>query len=439
MLAIRTRCSCEGAQARAERNPPRTPPAPSRIRADGSGEIARRAPHGAPPSCTGSRIPGGIDIKASPLTSRLREIEGTAGREYQLFLETFFRVGFRGFFREHAYLARLTAVTVEQWAVAVSEFLRRLHADRDILRQRLSTLPRELTVSGVRGGISDLHNGGCSVLVIRFCGAERIVYKPRDIGLEQAFGSLLCWLGDSGIFSPRLRAPWVLTRRLYGWVEYILQEDCREEEQIRAYFVRSGMLLFLTYVLQGTDIHHENVIAAGAEPVIVDLETVLHPRYPKRSTPGNDALEVAGDRVWKSVLRTMMLPNWTADYDGHRFNLSGLSMGQGEATSAATDRGNTPTLCGKPSSAESYRSEIEAGFRAAADFFLAHKEALCGSHSPLAAFAEKQVRFILRPTRLYGQIVRRFLFPDRLLDGTDASIEIDVLASTFLCPFGKPV
>jgi type 2 lantibiotic biosynthesis protein LanM len=375
--------------------------------------------------------------QASPLTSRLREIDGTGGHEYHLFLKVFFQVGFRRFFREHAFLARLTAVTVDQWVAAVSTFLSRLHADRDRLRQRLPTLPEELTVCGVRGGISDLHNGGSSVFVIRFRSGERIVYKPRDVGLEQAFGSLLCWLGDSGL-RPRLRAPWVITRPLYGWVEYIAQEDCHNEEQIRAYFVRCGMLLFLSYVLQGTDIHHENVIAAGADPVIVDLETLLHPRYPRRSAPANDAPEVAGEWVWKSVLRTMMLPNWTADYDGHRFNLSGLSMGQGDASSTATDRGNTPTLFGKPISAESYRSEIEAGFRAAANFFLAHKEALCGSHSPLTAFSDKQVRFILRPTRLYGQIVRRFLLPDRLCDGTDASIEIDVLASTFLHSGNKP-
>jgi lantibiotic modifying enzyme len=38
------------------------------------------------------------------------------------------------------------------------------------------------------------------------------------------------------------------------------------------------MLLALVQALEGTDCHLENIVASGDQPVLVDAETLLHPR-----------------------------------------------------------------------------------------------------------------------------------------------------------------
>src|SRR5260370_8542771 len=85
------------------------------------------------------------------------------------------------------------------------------------------------------------------------------------------------------------------------------------------------MLLCLAYLMEATDCHHENVIACGEYPQLVDVETLLHHRHrnlePERQP---SAAAVAQDRIWDSVLRTLFLPQWFLDRAGNSFDVSGF-------------------------------------------------------------------------------------------------------------------
>ena len=48
---------------------------------------------------------------------------------------------------------------------------------------------------------------------------------------------------------------------------------------MRRFYHRQGALLALLYVLDGTDMHYENLIAVGEQPVLVDVETLFHPSH----------------------------------------------------------------------------------------------------------------------------------------------------------------
>ena len=138
--------------------------------------------------------------------------------------------------------------------------------------------------------------------------------------------------------------------------------------------------------------------------------------------------------MWKSVLRTMMLPNWMADHNGHRFNVGGIVAHDANSKGDAS----LPRLDGCVLSAEDYRKEVEAGFRKLAQFLIDKKPELCGTGSPLNVFRGLPVRFIFRPTRVYSQLIHRILHPSFLREGIDASLEIDVLAQKFIHRLKRP-
>ena len=48
---------------------------------------------------------------------------------------------------------------------------------------------------------------------------------------------------------------------------------CETEYELQNFYIRFGEILALSYILNATDLHMENLIAYGEYPVIIDLET----------------------------------------------------------------------------------------------------------------------------------------------------------------------
>lgn len=373
------------------------------------------------------------------LTTMIKRINGTLHKDFEKFLIHIVSDGAESFFEEYAVLARLIAVTVQQWTETTVELLERFIKDSTDLETFFFNNAQLDIIERIITGISDLHNNGRSVMQLYFRDGKKIVYKPKDVNIEEIFFRLIEWINACWNM-PKMQAMKVLERRGYGWVEYAEHKPCLNEEEVRRYYVRSGMLLFLFYILEGTDIHYENVIACGEFPVIIDLETIFHHQYVSHYDREDiSAQNLAGKRVWRSVLRTMLLPNWIADYDGNRFNVSGLSMESLRENDTGGMKGNMPVKDGNIATAESYMGEIEKGFRLMADMFIKNKKSLTEKDSPVYWFAGAKVRFILRPTKVYSQMIRRLLFHKYLRDGIDMSIQIDTLSQSFMYSNEKPL
>lgn len=60
----------------------------------------------------------------------------------------------------------------------------------------------------------------------------------------------------------------------YGWEGEAKKQDCENEEQVKRYFLRMGIHLFLAYALSASDLHGENFLACGEYPVLLDFETL---------------------------------------------------------------------------------------------------------------------------------------------------------------------
>src|ERR1051325_8241962 len=105
----------------------------------------------------------------------------------------------------------------------------------------------------------------------------------------------------------------IIDRGTYGWAEFIAAAGCQTEEELERFYERQGGYLALLYALEATDFHHENLIANGEHPVLIDLEALFHPRVSglEKDSLSNLVLEKMG----YSVVRIGLLPQRVWAYD----------------------------------------------------------------------------------------------------------------------------
>jgi type 2 lantibiotic biosynthesis protein LanM len=375
-------------------------------------------------------------------------------RLYRDFVLGLLTSGLVPLYEEYPVLARLLATRLDAWVEAVSEMMRRLTEDAPALAQTFADGRMFGPVSEVAPFLSDPHNGGRGVARLTFAGGLTVVYKPRDLGLEEAFFRLLAWLDERGAPGGfrRLR---VLPRCGHGWMEHADRSPCRDAEDARAFYRRGGRLLCVVHLLNGTDCHDENVVAVGGHPLVVDAETFLHPR-PKRTLrdrEGGDARLRAFEIIGRSVVATGLLPTWEAGAESDVYDIGGLTAG-GQATSIPHvlewDDVNTDAIVmrrravsvapadtrpfeGEDPLAPQERTEaVLEGFKEMYIFLLRQREGLLARGGPLDAFRDRPVRFIFRDTKVYASLLERLLAPEYLRDGADRSIEIEALSRAFL-------
>src|SRR5262249_30204048 len=136
-----------------------------------------------------------------------------------------------------------------------------------------------------------------------FADGRRLVYKPRSLELHQHFNAFVDWLNAKTALD--IRTVRLLTQDGYGWLEYVVHEPCEDFAGVRRFYHRPGAPLALPDRLDGTDMHFENLIAAGDQPVLVDVETLFHPSHLPVTALSRDP---AYRSLLGSVYRTALLP-----------------------------------------------------------------------------------------------------------------------------------
>ncbi len=376
---------------------------------------------------------------------------------YQKFVERMRQGGLITFFREYSVLARLLSTITDLWVEATVEFRQRLAADWSDIHQVFGGESELGQVKRIMPSLSDPHCGGRSVMALIFASGRKVVYKPKDLGTEEVYQQLLAWCNERG--APlTLRVLKVLNRSSHGWVEFVEHEPCRDRKEAEHYYRCAGMLLCLIYVLAGTDCHYENIIASGEHPVLVDIETLMHPRLriddEGEGAEGTRAQMLAYEQLMHSVLRSGLMPNWQVVNNGRLvYDVSGLgSISEQELrvqrprwTHSNTDRMtleyepvklqiqvNGPLLNGVPLRLEDYSEDVIEGFQQMYRFLLEQRKALLAAESPLHELADQQIRFVYRATRIYGTLARKLLAPKYLRDGIGRSMQLELLGRAVL-------
>ena len=333
---------------------------------------------------------------------------------------------------EYPVLARLLTEWTTQSVEVLLEALEHYGADRPLLGSTFPHLREAGALVRIEGGAGDVHGGGRSVLRLQFAAGDQLIYKPRSLAAEVHFFRLLSWLNERGLEDP-FRVLSVLDCGSHGWVEFVRAEPCHGVSEVRRFYERQGAFLALLYALQTTDVHHENLIAAGEHPVLVDLESVFQPRL---EAPAQlDAEQKALDAVDLSVLRVGLLPQ---RYQG--LELSGLGGHSGQVSpwkvldweGVGTDTmhvvrrpgvlpgaQNRPVLAGVALNAADYADAIATGFEGLYRLLLDHRDELLAPAGPLSQFAGDEVRVVLRATKDYADLLGESLHPDLLRDADD--------------------
>ncbi|MFF5895867.1 type 2 lanthipeptide synthetase LanM family protein [Streptomyces argenteolus] len=363
------------------------------------------------------------------------------------------RAGLASLVTTYPVLARVLAQAAMNAADAFAEMLGRLAVDGELLAsssvlgdgQTLGS-PSVLgdrgarvtgygphTLTEVEAGTGDSHRGGRSVMLLRFADGARLVYKPRPLAAHRHFDTLVQWF-NSLAGTPGLRAPRVLDRGAYGWAEFVEDAPCRSASETSLFYRRLGALLALLHVLDGTDLHHENLIACGPHPVLVDVETLFHPPL-TQVPPADPAARALHGSVHRVGLLPQLLVGDTAALDmsavgGGRAASSPLETASWAAagtdtmhlvrtTGRFTESANRPTLDGAPADPFRFTDALCEGFRAAYTAVSDARGELLGAKGLLRMFAEDETRFVSRPTWTYATLLHESTHPDLMRDAAE--------------------
>lgn len=341
------------------------------------------------------------------------------------------------FFSEYPVLLRVIHRKIQLWVESSHETLARIIEDYSDIKTYFFQDKDPGHVSHISLGEGDRHKKNRSVAVIEFSSGSKLVYKPRNLEIDVAFQLFLEWcnrqLPES---APKFNTFKVLTRKGYGWTEFVPTHDCSDTGQIHNFYWRQGAFLALFYLFHSSDLHFENILAKGENPVFIDLESLTHPTTTSSS-------KITADQPSRfsppfTVSSIGMLPEvlWP-DANGVGVDISGLGASKGQEMpfknpipdQVGTDLmhmsqqvghviadNHRPKINGNVVEPKKYKNQLIDGFSACYRMLLENKEFLLSEKGIMSHFDNVELRRIFRPTQLYFGLLMDATHPDNCRD-----------------------
>lgn len=377
---------------------------------------------------------------------------GKSKEKYHQFLKDIFADGFLSFFQKYSVLARLSAIIINYWIEANQEFVVRLNQDLSNIETVFSPEQSLTKVIDIQVGLSDSHERGRTVIAVKFNTGLKLIYKPRNVSLDVAFYQFLTWFNGESNLLP-LKIIKIIKRDNYGWIEFLESLPCESEQEAKNFYYRYGMLIAITYVLEGSDFHFENLISHGQYPMLIDLEGLLQPRTKNHNDEDVSSHGISSAKLIEdSVFRTLLVPiEYSFLNENVNFNVGGMAVEQSQeiekvsiknintdAMNLAVEtvifapQNNLPVLNDVVLSPKDYLEDIVQGFEESYLFLLKSKQYLLRENSPFFLFENQNTRYLFRNTNTYNNILVNSYHPSLLTSGVKRSIAIDVLSRAFL-------
>lgn len=201
-------------------------------------------------------------------------------------------------------------------------------------------------IKKVSSNNSDRHNGGRSVHILTLENGEKLVYKPHRLKMDCAWKTWLDYCADRAGVS-RFVFPVCKDTSKGGFCSFIEPKPLPNDDASE-YFYRIGFFIGMVFLTGGSDLHCENIIAVGNDPVFIDTETLIE--------PGSCLLNrIISNRSKYSVINMCILPMMLsfpglneADYAGLCYSMPGSA--------------NLPMIGDKTVSAREYAGKVSSGF-----------------------------------------------------------------------------
>ncbi|MFI9238909.1 type 2 lanthipeptide synthetase LanM [Streptomyces sp. NPDC053079] len=297
---------------------------------------------------------------------------------------------------------------------------------------------------------SDPHNDNRQVFGLRLADGSRLIYKPRALAADSFVRDLYAAADPYLKHSVRDCIPRSLTVGSHGWQQFVHAKAMESPDQPARYFYRFGALCALFGTIGASDLHDENLLAAGEHPCVIDTETMV------RADAGveNDTLpHTLLNHMKLSVVSTMLVPmsNPASPID---VVMAGVGVA-GDQSSSMTrtvvrDGATDAISVGRDPLVYQHGDNVprlgEATLQATehfADILAGYFDALAcvrddGITPVLSAYPEMPVRCVLRSTMIYGRFLDASTHPDYLTSPEEAERLFRLLARfhDFLSPEG---
>lgn len=375
---------------------------------------------------------------------------------YRGFVLEMLEGGWCEFLLDFSVLARQIGTLVLTWVRTVTEFSERFEADRPLIAAHFGRGADPGSIAALRPGLSDRHDHGRQVIDATLTSGLRLIYKPRDIGLTEKYETFLKWIAENGLAGSPSSLK-VLRRDGYGWIEYADHLPVTNAAEAAEYFRKAGSLLALAYLLEGRDLHMDNVVCAGTRgPILIDVEALFQPSTDEQL---QGTFQKARGTLQRSVINSGLLSFQQTDADGRVFDMGGF-CGRGGHLSTRENRvwkstgtdamkpvlepliaepmENVVRLNGRILSPSDFQSQIAEGFEKTYRFLIDHRDELQGSDSPLQAFRDEKTRLIFRPSNLYALVQSKLISPEYQRDGIEGTLLIDSLNRLFAGSPSRP-
>lgn len=349
----------------------------------------------------------------------------------------------REFFDTYPVLARCLTEFTSMFSSYVGEIIVHYSSDWSKFKAKLGSGCEYDFLTGIEIGAGDTHNTGRSVAILKFNSGAKLVYKPRSLRIDECYSAMLDWINNRGI-KYLLNSPNAFNFGTYGYHEFISHNPCQSIMEVEQFYYRLGALTALCYACGATDYHSGNIIASGAQPVLIDLETIFTPLTETQ----------IGDQSLRTVFSSFILPriyspNPRLDVDisaiggrgGQKSQLMKIqrinNVGTDEACliddNYTTPEGqNRPILDGKYIDVSMYTKHMIEGFCDLYRLLLTHRNTFV--RDVLLPYSDATGRHVFRPTDLYGKLLSHSLHPDYLQNESDRNRLLNIMVNNSTFP-----
>src|SRR5262249_18361861 len=148
--------------------------------------------------------------------------------------------------------------------------------------------------------------------------------------IDSALRGFIAELAGAHGSALNVRVPEAVDCGDYGWGEFVTHRFAAGNEELLSFYRGIGHLLALMRLLSGSDLHAENVIAHGGNPVGVGCETLFTPKIPPPPSGYGGAFDRAGELMARTVLSVGLLPGRGMGLGWRGVDLSAVGMLPGE-------------------------------------------------------------------------------------------------------------